>query len=220
MKVLAQIPKLRIQLANQRKLLFTPPPLDLFFPRNRIPDIAEALKINQPRDVIPLCKPLDNLRFVLHNPAFQVVCHPRCTAPHSRCISYRYGKPASARTLPRLHNPSGGVCLSNAFVFFQFRTFVHDRNVLNPFPSNTLRTTFVITEGWGMLSALIPNPEPLVPVLSFQQDTTVKFCNSCLLITIRIARGVGSPLCAGVKVSLEVTLPRRIPSVRLSASSA
>jgi hypothetical protein len=52
---------------------------------------------------------------------------------------------------PPLHNPSGVVRLSNAFVFFQFRAFVRDRNVLNPFPSNILRTTFVTTEGWGRL---------------------------------------------------------------------
>jgi len=40
-----------------------------------------------------------------------------------------------------------------------------------------------------MTSASIPRPQPLAPVSSFQQLTTVKFCNSFLLITIQIAPG-------------------------------
>src|SRR5579859_7347239 len=79
-------------------------------------------------------------------------------------------------------------------VFICFRTLVRDRNALNPFRFNRLRTTFFATEGWGMISALIPRPQPLAPVSSFQQLTTVKFCNSFILITIQIARGGGSPL--------------------------
>jgi hypothetical protein len=55
-----------------------------------------------------------------------------------------------------------------------------------------------------MIPALIPSPEPLVPVYCFQHFTTVKFCNSFALITIQNARGGGSPLFSGVKVLLEL----------------
>ena len=39
---------------------------------------------------------------------------------------------------------------------------VHDRNALNFNPVKALRTAFFATEGWGVASALIPYPEPLV----------------------------------------------------------
>ena len=57
---------------------------------------------------------------------------------------------------------------SNAFPFMRFRTPVHDRNVLNSFCFKRLRTTLLVTEGWGTTAALIPNPEPLAPVFSLQ----------------------------------------------------
>ena len=70
---------------------------------------------------------------------------------------------------------------------------VHDRNALNSFRSKHLRTTFFATEGWGMISAPVASPEGFATVYSFQQLTTIKFCNSSVLITIQNARG-GYPL--------------------------
>ena len=54
-----------------------------------------------------------------------------------------------------LHNPSRAVCLSNAFMFNQFRTPVHHRSALDSFPSSSLRTTFVTAEG---CYSVLPSP--------------------------------------------------------------
>ena len=104
-----------------------------------------------------------------------------------------------ARHAP-LHNPSRVVCISNSFVFNKFRTHVRDRNPLNSFPSNRLRTTSSAAEGWALtLCSLVSDLRcfahfALCYPLSFHTNTNYPFCNSFLLITIRIARGVGTPL--------------------------
>ena len=72
------------------------------------------------------------------------------------------------------HNPLRVVCFSNAFVFFQFRTLWPQRSTRNPFSINHFRTLSRAKEGGGMCSALIPNPEPLLPATPFQQLTAVK----------------------------------------------
>ena len=85
---------------------------------------------------------------------------------------------------------------------------VHDRNALNSFCFKGLRTTFIATEGWGgsdegffkfyfnslsIFCACVSLLAGLM-LLSFHQLTTIKFSNHFVLITIRIARGRGTPL--------------------------
>ena len=83
------------------------------------------------------------------------------------------------------------------FCFLRLRVLrksrAHNRNALNSFSFMRVRTAFIGTEAWGMIPALISSPEGLAPVYSFQQFTTIKFCNPFALITIRIAGGGGSP---------------------------
>lgn len=91
-----------------------------------------------------------------------------------------------------LHNPSGVMCLSNAFVFFQFRTLWPQRGTRNPFSINHLRTLSHSTEGGGVspeLKCLTINHSSLTIFYCFQQLPTIKFCNSRLLTTIQNARG-------------------------------
>jgi len=88
------------------------------------------------------------------------------------------------------HHSGNVMCSSNLFPFNNFRTHVRDRNALNPFRFMHLRTTFIATEGGGVLS-LTTNHSPRLTLFSFQQVTTVNFCNSSVLITIRIAGGGG-----------------------------
>src|SRR5262249_51212571 len=76
MKVLTQVPKFRIHLADQRQLLFPPPALDLLFSRDGITNVSERLKIDEPGDVIPLRKSLNDFAFVLYHSALQVAGHP------------------------------------------------------------------------------------------------------------------------------------------------
>ena len=96
-------------------------------------------------------------------------------------------------------------CVDSDLFCFLSLTFlrnscVHDRNALNSFGFKRVHTTFSTTEGWGMIPTLIPSPGPLVypelrgvPVYFFQQLTTIKFCNTIVLITIQNDRGGGSP---------------------------
>ena len=44
------------------------------------------------------------------------------------------------------NDPANAVCSSNFFLFNHFRTPVRDRNALNSFRFNHLRTTFIATE--------------------------------------------------------------------------
>ena len=118
-----------------------------------------------------------------------------------------------------LHNLPRRVHSSNLFSFIHFRTQVHDRNALNPFTSIDLRATLITTEGWGLIqSSVLCSPvstlfcvalfAPCYP-LCFHANTNCPFCNSFLLITIRIARGVACPLpTAGLKFHVN-SLPRR-----------
>src|ERR1700757_4686170 len=122
---------------------------------------------------------------------------------------------------PPLHNPSGVVRLSNAFVFFQFRTFVRDSNVLNPFPSNTLRTTLVTTEGWGRL---VSSPSHQSPITShgaffcFQSLTNCPICKSRVLITMQQYPGWWGQGREG-KVLLEPIKRKRMPALSTAEGS-
>src|SRR5262249_37922227 len=55
---------------------FPPPALDLLFSRNGITNVSERLKIDEPGDVIPLRKSLNDFAFVLYHSALQVAGHP------------------------------------------------------------------------------------------------------------------------------------------------
>src|SRR5207245_3040605 len=107
--VRAQVPKFWIHLANQCKLLLPPPTLDLLFPRNGMTNVTESLKVNEPRDVIPLCKSANRLSFVLNHPALQIVCHSRVQhsaraaqnvdVVHAHCREFWHERPAVVITV-------------------------------------------------------------------------------------------------------------------------
>jgi hypothetical protein len=75
-KLLAKIAKLRIHPPNQRKLLLPPPSLDLFFPADRVTNIAKALEINQPFHFILFREPITTALLVLRDASFQMARHP------------------------------------------------------------------------------------------------------------------------------------------------
>ena len=109
-----------------------------------------------------------------------------------------------------LHAPFSvcSVLVPDLFCFldltFLRNSCVPDRNALNSFRFMRVRTTFFATEGWGMISSLIPSLGSLAPLFCFQSLTTIKFCNLFALITIQNAGGWYSPRCAVVKVLLEL----------------
>src|SRR5215467_4603687 len=55
-----------------------------------------------------------------------------------------------------------------------------------------------------------------LPPLCFQSLPTIKFCNSFLLTTMQIARGVGTPEGAGVKVILELRCQHIAPLTEMT----
>ena len=119
-----------------------------------------------------------------------------------------------------LHSSSpSAVSSSNLFFFTHFRTLGPQRGTLNPFVINHFRTLSRATEGRGMLSALILDPEPLVypelrgsPLFSFQRLTNclkfatfsepfcfqslpiVNFCNSFVFKMLQQYPGVHTRL--------------------------
>ena len=89
--------------------------------------------------------------------------------------------------------PARGVSSSNLFLFMRFRTLCPQRGTPNPFVINHFRTLSRATEGRGLLSAPIPNAEPLVAVFCFQSLTHCPICNSFVLITLQQYPGVCTP---------------------------
>src|SRR5690242_5523003 len=106
-------------------------------------------------------------------------------------ISATHDMPATvSRHLHHPHLPRP-VHSFNPFPFMRFRAPMRDRNPLNSFTFIDLRTILVNTEGWGAPSFQIFEHVTFKRSLYFQQVTTIKFCNSPVLTTIRIAGGVG-----------------------------
>ena len=76
-EVLVQVVEFRIHLVNQRQSFLPPPPLNLFFPNDRVTDIAETLEINQPLHPILSREPCQELLFVLQHTPFEIARHAR-----------------------------------------------------------------------------------------------------------------------------------------------
>ena len=80
-KVLAQVVEFRIHLVNQRQSFLPPPPLNLFFPNDRVTDIAETLEINQPLHLVLFREPCQKLLLVLQHAPFEIARHARLQHP-------------------------------------------------------------------------------------------------------------------------------------------
>jgi len=72
-----QVPPRGINRNDQRDFLASHPSLDRLFALNRVPDILEALKVNQPVEFISRRKTGPHPHFVLAYSAYEVVGHAR-----------------------------------------------------------------------------------------------------------------------------------------------
>jgi hypothetical protein len=80
-KTLRKVLPRRIVPLNQPDFLFSPPPLDLFFARDRVTNVSKLFAMNKPKDIVSRGKSRDEPLPVFNHPPLQVVGHAGIQIP-------------------------------------------------------------------------------------------------------------------------------------------